>query len=106
MIKGFHSKGYIFEHQDYYSLIVGSSNLTDSALKANYEWNVFLTSLEDGEIIHHFKNQFEEAWDEAIPLTEEWINNYNLNYEQQPFVKQTTSNVLQVNDRIFNKSFS
>ena len=63
-VKGFHSKGYIFEHKDYYSLIVGSSNLTDSALKANYEWNVFLTSLEDGEIIHHFKNQFEEAWNE------------------------------------------
>ena len=97
-IKGFHSKGYIFEHENYYSLIVGSSNLTDSALKANYEWNVFLTSLEDGEIIHHFKNQFEEAWDEAIALTEEWINNYNLNYVQQPFVKQVASNVLQVNE--------
>ena len=74
-VKGFHSKGYIFEHKDYYSLIVGSSNLTDSALKANYEWNVFLTSLEDGEIIHHFKNQFEEAWNESFPLTTEWINN-------------------------------
>ena len=34
-VKGFHSKGYIFEHEDYYSLVVGSSNLTDSALKAN-----------------------------------------------------------------------
>ena len=96
-VKGFHSKGYIFEHKDYYSLIVGSSNLTDSALKANYEWNVFLTSLEDGEVIHHFKNQFEEAWNEAIPLTEEWINNYKQNYELQPFVKQTTSNALELN---------
>ncbi|WP_342599816.1 DEAD/DEAH box helicase [Psychrobacillus sp. FSL H8-0483] len=96
-VKGFHSKGYIFEHKDYYSLIVGSSNLTDSALKANYEWNVFLTSLEDGEIIHHFKNQFEEAWNEASPLTTDWINNYNLSYEQQPFIKQAASNVFQVN---------
>jgi len=96
-VKGFHSKGYIFEHKDYYSLIVGSSNLTDSALKANYEWNVYLTSLEDGEIIHHFKNQFEEAWQKAIPLTIDWINHYNLNYEQQPFVKQASSNVFEVN---------
>ncbi|WP_419960707.1 DUF3427 domain-containing protein [Psychrobacillus sp. BM2] len=96
-VKGFHSKGYIFEHKDYYSLIVGSSNLTDSALKANYEWNIYLTSLEDGEIIHHFKNQFEEAWNEAIPLTVDWINSYNLNYEQQPFVNQATSNVFEVN---------
>ncbi|MFJ7736871.1 DUF3427 domain-containing protein [Lysinibacillus sp. NPDC097287] len=96
-VKGFHSKGYIFEHKDYYSLIVGSSNLTDSALKANYEWNVFLTSLEDGEVIQHFKNQFEGAWNEAIPLTVEWISNYKQNYELQPFIRQTTTNALELN---------
>ncbi|WP_071461572.1 DUF3427 domain-containing protein [Bacillus massilinigeriensis] len=95
--KGFHSKGYIFEHEDYFSLIVGSSNLTDSALKANYEWNVFLTSLESGEIINHFKNQFEDAWNEAIPLGEEWIANYQQVYELQPFVKRTSSNALELN---------
>ena len=96
-VKGFHSKGYIFEHKDYYSLIVGSSNLTDSALKANYEWNVFLTSLEDGEVIQHFKNHFEGAWNEAIPLTEEWISNYKQNYELQPFIRQTSTNALELN---------
>ncbi|ASV67807.1 DUF3427 domain-containing protein [Cytobacillus kochii] len=95
--KGFHSKGYIFEHQDYYSLIVGSSNLTDSALKANYEWNVFLTSLENGEIINHFKNQFEEAWDEAFPLKEEWIANYKQHFELKPFVKHISPNALEIN---------
>lgn len=79
--KGFHSKGYIFEHENYYSLIVGSSNLTDSALKANFEWNVFLTSLEDGEVIHHFKNQFEEAWEASTPLSEQWINDYQVRYD-------------------------
>ena len=96
-VKGFHSKGYIFEHKEYSSLIVGSSNLTDSALKANYEWNVYLTSLEEGEIIHHFRNQFEDAWNESIPLTLEWINNYNLTYVNQPFINHQTTNVLQVN---------
>jgi len=95
--KGFHSKGYIFEHTDYYSLIVGSSNLTDSALKANYEWNVFLTSLENGEIINHFKGQFEDAWNSAIPLSEDWISNYKQSYELQPFIKQTTTNALEIN---------
>src|SRR5690625_1611805 len=29
--EGFHSKGYIFNHETYYSLIVGSSNLTAHA---------------------------------------------------------------------------
>ena len=97
--KGFHSKGYIFEHTDYYSLIVGSSNLTDSALKANYEWNVFLTSLENGEIINHFKNQFEDAWNAAIPLTEEWITAYKQTYELQPFIKHTATNALEINTK-------
>lgn len=96
-LKGFHSKGYIFEHENYYSLIVGSSNLTDSALKANYEWNVFLTSLEDGEVIHHFKNQFEDAWNNAAPLNNDWINAYKANYERQPFYQQQIANTLQVN---------
>lgn len=97
--KGFHSKGYIFEHVDYYSLIVGSSNLTDSALKANYEWNVFLTSLENGEIINHFNSQFDDAWNAAIPLTEEWIAGYKQNYELQPFIKQMTTNALEINTK-------
>lgn len=79
-VKGFHSKGYIFEHNDYYSLIVGSSNLTDSALKSNFEWNVFLTSMENGEVINLFKTQFEEAWDKAMPLNEEWILQYKSSY--------------------------
>lgn len=84
-VKGFHSKGYIFEHEQHYSLIVGSSNLTDSALKANYEWNVYLTSLENGEVIHHFKDQFDEAWQMSVPLSEEWILQYNAVYEKPTF---------------------
>ncbi|MEI4831387.1 DEAD/DEAH box helicase [Bacillus sp. FJAT-53711] len=81
-LAGFHSKGYIFNHKTHYSLIVGSSNLTAHALKINYEWNVKLTSHEDGEIVHHFKSQFEEVWKDAQTLTEEWINNYEKTYKQ------------------------
>ena len=79
-LKGFHSKGYIFDHETHYSLIVGSSNLTAHALKVNYEWNVKLTSHENGEIVHHFKNQFEEVWDYSQPLTEQWIHTYESTY--------------------------
>lgn len=79
-IKGFHSKGYIFEHHNYYSLIVGSSNLTANALKVNYEWNVKLTSHENGEFIHHFREQFEEVWAKSQVLSETWIKKYEDNY--------------------------
>src|SRR5690554_2662915 len=37
---GFHSKGYLFEHEGKWELIIGSSNLTLFALKKNIEWNL------------------------------------------------------------------
>ncbi|MGL4522318.1 MAG: DEAD/DEAH box helicase family protein, partial [Bacilli bacterium] len=85
--KGFHSKGYIFKQSTHYSLIVGSSNLTANALKLNYEWNVKLTSHENGDIVNHFSNQFEDVWSDALTLNEEWISQYELLYlanQQQP----------------------
>ncbi|MDN3450045.1 DEAD/DEAH box helicase [Planococcus sp. APC 3906] len=82
--KGFHSKGYIFNHDTHHSLIVGSSNLTANALKVNYEWNVKLTSLENGEIVNHFNEQFEDVWGDSIPLTEEWIQYYESTYVPIP----------------------
>ncbi|WP_147802820.1 DUF3427 domain-containing protein [Alkalicoccus halolimnae] len=81
-IEGFHSKGYIFQHDHYYSLIVGSSNLTSSALKVNYEWNVKLNSHENGEIIHHFQEQFHEMWEKAPLLTPDWIYHYERFFEE------------------------
>lgn len=79
-LKGFHSKGYIFQHLNHYSLIVGSSNLTSHALKVNYEWNVKLTTHENGEIIHHFKTQFEDVWSKSRELDKEWIAEYEKEY--------------------------
>ncbi|MFC7062531.1 DUF3427 domain-containing protein [Halobacillus seohaensis] len=84
-VEGFHSKGYIFHHDTFYSLIVGSSNLTANALKVNYEWNLKLTSHENGEIIHHFHDQFEEMWGNAQPLTEHWIDLYEEEYVHPHF---------------------
>ncbi|ARJ38992.1 NgoFVII family restriction endonuclease [Sporosarcina ureae] len=80
--KGFHSKGYIFQQSDQYSLIVGSSNLTAHALQVNYEWNVKLTSHRDGEIVYHFRDQFEDVWSDANVLTEEWIADYEKVYQE------------------------
>lgn len=93
-LKGFHSKGYIFDHNSYYSLIVGSSNLTAQALKENYEWNVHLTSYENGSVIRHFKEQFEDIWADAVILTEEWIMAYEQSY--QPVDLQAATKVIEL----------
>lgn len=44
---GFHTKAYIFESKDSYKIIVGSSNITQRALKSNIEWNVRVISKKD-----------------------------------------------------------
>ncbi|MFB1081667.1 DUF3427 domain-containing protein [Jeotgalibacillus sp. JSM ZJ347] len=82
-VDGFHSKGYIFQHDQYYSLIVGSSNLTANALKVNYEWNVKMTSHENGDIVHHFRHQFQDMWDQAIPLNDQWIDQYEKAFREK-----------------------
>ena len=47
---GFHAKGYMFEHSDYYTMIVGSANFTRAAMLSNYEWAIKLTSTENGSL--------------------------------------------------------
>ncbi|WP_020007023.1 DUF3427 domain-containing protein [Salinicoccus albus] len=82
--EGFHAKGYIFNNNRYSAMIIGSSNLTDTALKKNYEYNLKLTSLENGEVINHFRENFESLWSEAIPIDHSWIDAYETNYIEQP----------------------
>jgi DNA or RNA helicases of superfamily II len=63
-------------------MFIGSSNLTDSALKKNYEYNLKLTSLDNGEVIQHFKLQFESLWNSSSPLTQEWVSKYEQIYAE------------------------
>ncbi|MEG2708764.1 MAG: DUF3427 domain-containing protein, partial [Vagococcus sp.] len=79
--EGFHSKGYLFEMEDHHSFIIGSSNLTMSALKQNYEWNVKLTSYDNGEMISSIRTHLEEEWAEGTPLTNEWIREFKRHYQ-------------------------
>lgn len=66
--EGFHTKGYLFKKDNVYKGIVGSSNLTMSALSINKEWNVEFTSLSEGEMLGDLKQEFNSLWDEAENL--------------------------------------
>lgn len=78
----FHTKGYMFENEDVRTFFVGSSNLSQGALKKNKEWNLRVTSLENGTLIHSMDDEFEKMWCKAEFLTEEWIDNYEVYYQQ------------------------
>ncbi|OPJ62584.1 UvrABC system protein B [Clostridium oryzae] len=79
----FHTKGYIFKHSNHYKLIVGSSNLTQTALTKNKEWNIKISSLEEGELTKSVLDEFENMWLEAEDLTIEWIEAYEKIYKKQ-----------------------
>lgn len=71
-----HAKFYLFEQEDKQVIISGSSNLTHTALKINYEWNVKLTSTQNGDFIQNAKDEFEKIWEQPQVLTLESINAY------------------------------
>ena len=60
-----HSKGYIFKYPNgEYSIIVGSSNLTQNAICVNKEWNVKLNTLSDGSYAKIVMERFNEMYHE------------------------------------------
>lgn len=77
---GFHPKGFIFHKGEHRDIIVGSSNLTQTALESNQEWDLFFTSHENGELAAQVSNEFNIQWELSTPLTNEWIDNYKETY--------------------------
>lgn len=75
-----HSKGYMFKKDDTYSLIVGSSNLTQHALSYNKEWNMKISSMEQGSLIQETLVEFEETFKNANVVNLQWINEYSKIY--------------------------
>lgn len=71
-----HSKYYLFEQETKQVLIAGSSNLTATALKQNYEWNIKLNSTDNGDLLYQTKQEFDRVWALSSPLSAEIIESY------------------------------
>ena len=77
----FHAKGYIFKKEDEsYSFIIGSSNLTQNALCMNKEWNIRLSSLENGSVMQNIINEYDYNFINSTEVTKEWIDQYEKIY--------------------------
>lgn len=75
--KGFHTKAYIFENKDEYKIIIGSSNITQRALKSNIEWNVRVISKKDDSFIEDVLKEYNNLWNCTEIVDEEFIENYS-----------------------------
>ncbi|WP_122646050.1 DUF3427 domain-containing protein [Enterococcus mediterraneensis] len=94
--EGFHAKGYLFKQKEYESFIIGSSNLTMQALKLNYEWNVKLTSFDQGEMLASIRQHLEKEWAEAQPLTRAWLTKFKEQYQETEVTKLLTVTTTEV----------
>lgn len=93
--EGFHTKGYIFRDHEVYRIIVGSSNMTMSALTKNKEWNTRVVSMQQGEYTHQILEEFDALWNSEYTLPyESFIEQYRLQYElirkQKKIARQET----------------
>ena len=73
---GFHTKAYIFENKEDYKVIIGSSNITQSALKSNIEWNVEIIAKDDARFIKDVLKEYETLWNSSIVADETFIARY------------------------------
>lgn len=79
--KDFHAKGYFFESDDNWNIIVGSSNLTQSALTKTEEWNIRFSSYKKGKLISDILETFFALWELTPPLTQ-ILEDYSIIYNQ------------------------
>ena len=61
---GFHTKGYIFKNDGTFTILIGSSNMTQKALSVNKEWNTKVVSTEEGEMYQTVSDAFEMLWND------------------------------------------
>lgn len=91
--EGFHTKGYIFKKEEIYRIIIGSSNMTKSALTTNREWNTKVVSTEQGEVAKEIVEEFNDLWFSQYALEfndfyDDYKEKYKIIKHQKKIAKQ------------------
>lgn len=100
---GFHTKGYIFKTDEIYRIIIGSSNITASALTSNLEWNTKIISTEQGEVTNEIIKEFNNLWASNYSLDfnqfyEPYKKHYKLNKQNRKKIGKLTSLPIEKNE--------
>jgi len=84
----FHSKGFMFTHRSYYTIIIGSSNLTHGALTKNKEWNLKVTAHKDSELFELTISEFNKVFDSAFEVNNEYLTKYTFVHNSEKKLRQ------------------
>ena len=79
----FHSKGYLFKKNGIYDLIIGSSNLTQTALSSNKEWNLKISATEESELIDQVEKEFHKEFETAQIVTDKYLLEYSILWKEK-----------------------
>jgi superfamily II DNA or RNA helicase len=81
----FHPKGYIFRHGDSVTAIIGSSNLTVTALTRNHEWNLKVSAASDSDLAAQLDRLCAQQRESSSTITSSWIDSYARTYASRSF---------------------
>ncbi|WP_426491291.1 DUF3427 domain-containing protein [Hymenobacter sp. 102] len=84
----FHAKGYLFKKPFGYNLLIGSSNLTSSALQLNKEWNLKVSATASSHLMADVLETFQQAFDTATVVDEAFITSYEQIYRAQATLRK------------------
>lgn len=80
-IKGYHPKLYLVKSSNGgYRCIIGSSNLTNSALRSNLEVNLYTEYEADSPVVSQIMALYQQVYAESALLTTEALDNYRKTY--------------------------
>lgn len=93
----FHSKGFLFTHSTYYSIIIGSSNITQGALTKNKEWNLKVTAHKDSELFKNTIIEFGNVFSSAFTVDEDYLIKYSFIHNTEKKLRSGLRKELQLN---------
>ncbi|MDO4937924.1 MAG: DEAD/DEAH box helicase [Sutterellaceae bacterium] len=90
---GFHTKGYLFRTASDWRFIIGSANLTQTALTSSNEWNARFVATHDSEMSQVVSKEFDRLWNHEYcrPL-DEVLDDYTQEYKAAQVVRRDTVN--------------
>jgi superfamily II DNA or RNA helicase/HKD family nuclease len=96
----FHSKGYLFKNKGVYDLIIGSSNLTQTALCSNKEWNLKISATEESELIDQVEKEFHKEFEAAKIVTDKYLLEYGILWKEKMQFERTIKQKRKAIDKV------
>ena len=82
--RSFHPKSYIFKHKEDGAIVIGSSNLSKSALTSGVEWNLRMVRNAENELFENAIDEFIQLFyaDQTMQMNKETLKIYEENYRE------------------------